>query len=56
MNEGQTHWQGCWEDHKHHECAVVQIRMLRLLLSAAEAKIDGLEERIKDMCKPYTHD
>lgn len=30
MNEGSTHWEGCWRE--HHECAVAEIhRLVRLL-------------------------
>lgn len=27
MNEGQTHWEGCWRE--HHECAVAEIERIR---------------------------
>lgn len=26
MNEGTTHWEGCWRE--HHECAVAEIERL----------------------------
>ena len=26
MNEGSTHWEGCWRE--HHECAVAEIERL----------------------------
>jgi hypothetical protein len=29
MNNGRTHWDVCWTDPKHHECAIAEINLLR---------------------------
>jgi hypothetical protein len=29
MNNGRTHWDGCWADPKHHECAIGLINLLK---------------------------
>lgn len=28
MSDGQTHWEGCWAERGHHECAQQKIRDL----------------------------
>lgn len=36
MNEGSTHWEGCWKDRKHHECALAEIERLKRTLERGE--------------------
>jgi hypothetical protein len=33
MNEGTTHWEGCWQDRKHYECALARIERLTAQLA-----------------------
>jgi hypothetical protein len=38
-NPWQTHWEGCWQAPRHHNCAVWYVRSL-------EARIEALEARL----------
>lgn len=28
MSDGKTHWEGCWKERGHHECAVLRVEEL----------------------------
>lgn len=34
VNDGQTHWQGCAQEHGHHACALAELDRLRAELAA----------------------
>jgi len=34
----QTHYDGCWQDKRHHACALREIERLRLLLTDGDAE------------------
>ena len=40
-NPGKTHWEGCWRDRGHHNCAVLEITRLRTALQLAP--VDAVE-------------
>lgn len=46
-NDGQTHWDGCWSERGHHNCAVEEVRRLRKGVAAirgeAEAFLEGMD-------------
>lgn len=41
VNPGQTHWEGCWQERGHHNCAVARVREL-------EAKVEELTHYLND--------
>ena len=32
LNDGGTHWEGCWRERRHHNCAVLEADRLKLRL------------------------
>lgn len=42
----QTHYEGCWKDHKHHACALARIESLEAELKAQQK--DAIPEILFD--------
>ena len=40
VSDGTTHWEGCWKERKHHECATAEIAKLQDALFSAAAALD----------------
>ena len=40
----QTHYEGCWESPRHHECAVVKIYELLIDLAKAKDELEQIHE------------
>ncbi len=47
-DRGRTHWEGCWREPGHHNCAVREIERLR----AALAERPDLADRIAALLAP----
>lgn len=47
----RTHWEGCWRDRAHHECAVAKIERLEAegskLLATAEEQLNTLDDLVQ---------
>lgn len=37
-DDGSTHWDGCWRERRHHNCAVGEIKRLREALEEIAEK------------------
>lgn len=48
-NPGQTHFDGCWRERKHHNCAVDEIKRLRARLESVRNERDAIYE-LHDQC------
>ena len=70
MNEGQTHWEGCWAERGHQGCAVAEIERLTAerdhykgmykaeskAWHIAQARVEDAEFIIRGLLYgPYTH-
>ena len=42
-NDGKTHWDNCWKDRGHHNCAVKKIERLEAIEKAAKVVIRDLD-------------
>jgi len=55
MNDGSTHWEGCWLDPEHHACAVARVRELERVLAeeagAAREAITALSRLQTELVK-----
>jgi hypothetical protein len=49
----QTHYDGCWEDPKHHACALREIERLQTRSNALEAALNHKYGRGDDMTAAY---
>ena len=47
MNEGTTHWLGCWRE--HHECAVAEIERLLEVIDHCELRAKRVLETMNEM-------
>lgn len=47
----RTHWEDCWRDRSHHECAVAMVERLTRLLQHAGDQLDETAPRWRDISK-----
>ena len=45
-----THYNGCWQDPKHHACALREIERLRALLHESFDALTSNEDTCNDFC------
>lgn len=48
MPRERTHWEGCWRERTHHECALVRIKALEIKVEAREKRVAELEAALAD--------
>lgn len=48
MNDGRTHYEGCWRSIAHHDCAVAEIERLQQEWDAAQAELAALRARVAE--------
>lgn len=49
MTEQRTHWEGCWRDRAHHECAVRRVEELKNTLEDLVQRIEEWEGDIRQI-------
>ena len=42
-NNGKTHWEGCWKDRGHHNCAMKEIEQQAQQIAELEKEIEELQ-------------
>lgn len=48
MNNGRTHWEGCWKEHGHSECSVEHVRGLETENESLRAQIADVQRERDD--------
>ena len=46
MPREHTHWEGCWRERTHHECALVRIKALEIKVEAREKRVEAREAEL----------
>ena len=47
-NKGKTHWEGCWRDKGHHNCAVDEIERLKKFIEETDlVEVENIQLRAK---------
>ena len=39
-----AHWEGCWKDYKHHDCALAKIEDLEVVLAMFKSAVQHVTE------------
>jgi hypothetical protein len=47
MTDGRTHWEGCWQEAGHHDCATAALRKAR-------AEVERLREAAEEVAASPT--
>lgn len=47
MPRERTHWEGCWRERTHHECALVRIAALKAELAAERERREAAETLLR---------
>lgn len=53
QNDGQTHWDGCWSERHHHNCAVLAIADLERKLGEATRALALLHSEASDPARGF---
>jgi uncharacterized protein (UPF0335 family) len=48
MSDGRTHWEGCYKECGHKDCAVAQIERLQAEIKRLRAAISDIKENCHD--------
>lgn len=47
MNDGSTHWEGCWREHGHHACAIAAAELALAYVAALRQERDELRDEVR---------
>jgi len=48
-NDGRTHWEGCWAEQGHHNCAIAEVERLTAALVEIRDYPEGEDGRLDSM-------